>query len=118
MLGTELGRTTPLSVAIRADREGTHVHLVSTGPFDSAHAMSAARAVESAEASLRVDPRGTIVQIDFELFLDRLNTIGLDVKRLQTITDIGVQEVKVIGGDSGNPTVATIEASYHFGPRQ
>jgi hypothetical protein len=38
---------------------------------------------------IRVDPRGTIVEIDFEVFLDRLNTIGLDVKRLRTITDIG-----------------------------
>lgn len=38
---------------------------------------------------IRVDPRGTVVEIDFEVFLDRLNTIGLDVKRLRTITDIG-----------------------------
>jgi hypothetical protein len=38
---------------------------------------------------IRVDPRGTVVQIDFEVFLDRLNTIGLDIKRLRTITDIG-----------------------------
>lgn len=39
--------------------------------------------------AIRVDPRGTIVQIDFEVFLDRLNTIGLDVSRLRTITDVG-----------------------------
>jgi paraquat-inducible protein B len=39
--------------------------------------------------AVRVDPRGTIVQIDFEVFLDRLNTIGLDVNRLRTITDVG-----------------------------
>lgn len=39
--------------------------------------------------NIRVDPRGTIVEIDFDVFLDRLNTIGLDVRRLQTITDIG-----------------------------
>jgi hypothetical protein len=38
---------------------------------------------------IRVDPRGTVVEIDFEVFLDRLNTIGLDVNRLRTITDIG-----------------------------
>ncbi|PWT85801.1 MAG: hypothetical protein C5B58_02445 [Acidobacteria bacterium] len=38
---------------------------------------------------IRVDPRGTIVEIDFEVFLDRLNTIGLDISRLRTITDIG-----------------------------
>ena len=39
--------------------------------------------------NIRVDPRGTLVEIDFEVFLDRLNTIGLDVRRLQTITNIG-----------------------------
>ena len=39
--------------------------------------------------AIRVDPRGTIVQIDFEMFLDRLNTIGLDVSRLRTLTDVG-----------------------------
>lgn len=38
---------------------------------------------------IRVNPRGTIVEIDFEVYLDRLNTIGLDVTRLRTITDIG-----------------------------
>jgi hypothetical protein len=39
--------------------------------------------------NIRVDPRGTIVEIDFDVFLDRLNTIGLDVRRLKTIHDIG-----------------------------
>jgi ABC-type transporter Mla subunit MlaD len=39
--------------------------------------------------NIRVDPRGTLVEIDFEVFLDRLNTIGLDVGRLRRITDIG-----------------------------
>jgi ABC-type transporter Mla subunit MlaD len=38
---------------------------------------------------IRVDPRGTVVEIDFEVFLDRLSNIGLDVKRLGTINDIG-----------------------------
>jgi paraquat-inducible protein B len=38
---------------------------------------------------IRVDPEGTVVEIDFEVFLDRLNTIGLNVERLRTITDIG-----------------------------
>lgn len=38
---------------------------------------------------IRVNPHGTVVQIDFEMFLDRLNTIGLDVSRLRTITDVG-----------------------------
>jgi paraquat-inducible protein B len=39
--------------------------------------------------AIRVNPHGTIVQIDFEMFLDRLDTIGLDVSRLRTLTDVG-----------------------------
>ncbi len=39
--------------------------------------------------AIRVNPHGTIVQIDFEMFLDRLDTIGLDVGRLRTLTDVG-----------------------------
>ena len=45
--------------------------------------------------NIRVDargskgPHGIIVEIDFELFLDRLTNIGIDVKRVRTITDIG-----------------------------
>ena len=39
--------------------------------------------------AIRVNPHGTIVQIDFEMFLDRLDTIGLDVNRLRTLTDVG-----------------------------
>lgn len=38
---------------------------------------------------IRVDPKGDMVEIDFEVFLDRLSTIGLDVKRIRTITDVG-----------------------------
>jgi ABC-type transporter Mla subunit MlaD len=37
---------------------------------------------------IRVDPKGTLVEIDFEVFLDRLNTIGIDIKRLRTIAGI------------------------------
>jgi paraquat-inducible protein B len=39
--------------------------------------------------NIRVDPRGTMIEIDFEVFLDRLNTIGLDIPYIRTITDIG-----------------------------
>ena len=39
--------------------------------------------------AIRVDPKGDMVEIDFELFLERLNTIGLDVNRIRTITDVG-----------------------------
>ena len=38
---------------------------------------------------LRVDPNGTIVEIDFEMFLDRLSSIGLDVARIKRLADIG-----------------------------
>jgi paraquat-inducible protein B len=38
---------------------------------------------------IRVDPRGNMVEIDFEVYIDRLNTIGLDVKGLRKITDVG-----------------------------
>ena len=38
---------------------------------------------------LRVDPRGNLIEIDFEVFLHRLNTIGMNVKAIQRITDIG-----------------------------
>jgi ABC-type transporter Mla subunit MlaD len=53
--------------------------------------------------NIRVDPRGTIVEIDFEVFLDRLNTIGLNVRRLQTITDIGGVFPKLRAQLMGNP---------------
>ena len=38
---------------------------------------------------LRVDPNGTIVEIDFEMFLDRLSSIGLDIARIKRLADIG-----------------------------
>jgi paraquat-inducible protein B len=38
---------------------------------------------------LRVDPNGTLVEVDFELFLDRLSSTGLNVKRIKRIIDIG-----------------------------
>lgn len=53
--------------------------------------------------AIRVDPRGTIVQIDFEVFLDRLNTIGLDVRLLRTITDVGGVLPKLRAQLMGNP---------------
>jgi ABC-type transporter Mla subunit MlaD len=39
--------------------------------------------------NIRVDPRGQLVEIDFEVFLDRLSNIGLDLKQLRAITDVG-----------------------------
>jgi ABC-type transporter Mla subunit MlaD len=39
---------------------------------------------------VRVDPRGAIavVEVDFDVFLDRLNTIGVDVKRIRQLSDL------------------------------
>jgi paraquat-inducible protein B len=52
---------------------------------------------------LRVDPRGTIVEINFEVFLDRLNTVGLDVNRIRQITDIGGTFPRLRARMVGNP---------------
>jgi ABC-type transporter Mla subunit MlaD len=38
---------------------------------------------------LRVDPRETTVEINFEVFLNRLSTIGFNVRRIQKLADIG-----------------------------
>jgi len=37
---------------------------------------------------LRVDPLGRTVEIDFEMFLDRLNTLGMDVARIRQTADV------------------------------
>src|SRR6516162_660896 len=43
---------------------------------------------------IRVDPKGDMVEIDFEVFLDRLSTIGLDIRRLRRrIKEIDVEGV-------------------------
>lgn len=40
-------------------------------------------------AELRVDPQGHTIEITFELFEDRLTTIGADVTRIQELADAG-----------------------------
>jgi phospholipid/cholesterol/gamma-HCH transport system substrate-binding protein len=52
---------------------------------------------------VRVDPRGNIVEIDFEVFLDRLNTIGMNVKRIRQIVDLGGLFPKLRAQVIGNP---------------
>ena len=37
---------------------------------------------------LRVDPRASTIEIDFEVFLDRLNTIGANVELLRRMADV------------------------------
>jgi phospholipid/cholesterol/gamma-HCH transport system permease protein len=76
-----------MSVAIRADVEGDHARLVPTGPFDLAHATTAAQAVENAESLLtgcgsvdvdlaqldRIDGAGAVL---LAWLLDRLDAAG------------------------------------------
>ena len=83
---TELGKSAQ-SVAVRADVEGDHASLVPSGPFDLAHAMAVARAVDSAEARLsgcrsidvdltqldRIDGAGAVL---LARLLDRLDAVG------------------------------------------
>jgi paraquat-inducible protein B len=38
---------------------------------------------------VRVDPRGILVEINFEVFLGRLNEIGMNVSRIRQIADLG-----------------------------
>jgi paraquat-inducible protein B len=38
---------------------------------------------------IRVDPRAEPVEIDFEVFLDRLNTVGFSAERIRKIVDLG-----------------------------
>jgi ABC-type transporter Mla subunit MlaD len=38
-------------------------------------------------SNLRVDPRGLVVEIDFDVFLDRLTNIGMNVRQIRQITD-------------------------------
>ena len=55
---------------------------------------------------IRVDPKGDMVEIDFEVFLDRLSTIGLDIRRLRRrIKEIDVEGVfpKTRAHIMGNP---------------
>jgi paraquat-inducible protein B len=37
---------------------------------------------------VRIDPHNVIVEIDFEMFPDRLNTIGVDVERIRRMRDL------------------------------
>jgi ABC-type transporter Mla subunit MlaD len=56
-----------------------------------------------AVTAIRVDPQGNMVEIDFDVFLDRLNTIGFDVARLRTITDVRGVFPRVRAQIMGNP---------------
>jgi phospholipid/cholesterol/gamma-HCH transport system permease protein len=96
-----------MSVAIRADREGDHARLVTTGPFDLAHATMAALAVENAEALL-----AGCGSVDVDLAqLERIDGAGaVLLARLLDRLDAGGRHARVIDGP--NREAARLIASY------
>jgi hypothetical protein len=52
---------------------------------------------------LRVDSRGHLIEIDFELFLDRLTTIGANVRSLKSFADVGGVFPQLRARIVGNP---------------
>ena len=52
---------------------------------------------------IRVDPRETTVEIDFEVFLSRLNTIGFNVSRIRKLADVGGELPRLRAQIIGNP---------------
>jgi phospholipid/cholesterol/gamma-HCH transport system substrate-binding protein len=52
---------------------------------------------------VRVDPREVTIEVDFELFLDRLHTIGANVERIRQIADIGGIAPRLRARVVGNP---------------
>jgi len=52
---------------------------------------------------LRVDPRGTTIEIDFEVFVERLSTIGMHTGRIREIADFGGVFPRLRARIIGNP---------------
>jgi MlaD protein len=52
---------------------------------------------------LRVDPRGSVIEINFEVFLDRLNTIGANVEQIRRAADVEGTLAKLRAMVVGNP---------------
>jgi len=52
---------------------------------------------------LRVDARGSLIEIDFEVFLDRLQTVGADVRKIRQIADLGGIYTRLRAQVVGNP---------------
>jgi hypothetical protein len=50
-----------------------------------------------------VDPRANTIEIDFQVFLDRLNTIGMNVARIRQVSDIGGMFPRLRAQVVGNP---------------
>jgi phospholipid/cholesterol/gamma-HCH transport system substrate-binding protein len=52
---------------------------------------------------VRLDPRSRTIEIDFEVFLDRLNTVGANVKRIRETADLEGMFSKLRAQVIGNP---------------
>ena len=52
---------------------------------------------------MRVDPRASTIEIDFEVFLDRLNTVGANVERIRQTADLRGMFPKLRAQVVGNP---------------
>ena len=52
---------------------------------------------------VRVDPKSSTIQIDFEVFLDRLSTVGANVKRIRETADLEGMFLKLRAQVIGNP---------------
>lgn len=52
---------------------------------------------------LHVDPRGSIIEVDFDVFVDRLNTIGANIKAIRAISDFAGVFPKLRARIVGNP---------------
>jgi len=52
---------------------------------------------------VRVDPRSRTIEIDFEVFLDRLNTVGANVQRIRETADLEGMFTKLRAQVIGNP---------------
>ena len=96
-----------MSVAVRADREGDHVSLVPSGPFDLAHAETATQAIESVEASL-----AGCCSVDLDLAqLDRIDGAGaVLLARLLDRLDVDGRHASVVEGS--NREAARLIALY------
>ena len=94
-----------MNVTVQAQREGDRATLVLTGPFDLAHAIAGARALENAEENLR-----GCSSVDVDLTqLDRIDGAGaVLLARLLDRLNAGGRRANVVEGH--NPEAARLIA--------
>jgi phospholipid/cholesterol/gamma-HCH transport system permease protein len=96
-----------MNVTVQAHREGDRASLTPTGPFDLAHAMAVAQAVESAEVSL-----SGCRSVDVDLaHLDRIDGTGaVLLARFLDRLDAGGRRTRIVAGQ--NPEASRLIALY------